>query len=184
MTAITRGSGARTSARHPIIPLCPPRREDHKLLGWVGEDGSFACYGWASGRLLSRVTSNAAVTVPWEAAMDLELLDEEVYLWDFFTPASRRRRNHYTSFLLAIRQWCHARGASMVTIYCRGSNVASIRGIVAAGFEPLGEMTLLRIGALRILRSAKLGTRVLTSPMTIRWNAMLDLPTLRPQAPV
>jgi GNAT superfamily N-acetyltransferase len=88
-------------------------------------------YGWVAG---------AGATIG-ELGITFTLPPGDRYLWDFATLPAWRGRGVYPHFLQAIIAAEAADGAARLWIIHAPENPASARGIVKAGFTPVGELS-------------------------------------------
>ncbi len=95
------------------------------LSAWV--EGQFAFYGWLQfrQRQLARHTS-------------LSIGRSRAFIYRCFTRADFRGRRLYPAALQFAARWLAGRGCSRVLIDHHVANQASRRGILAAGFQPVG----------------------------------------------
>jgi hypothetical protein len=107
-------------------------------LAWLGERP--VGYGWSA-------TTEASIG---EQGIRLVLPPGNRYLWDFATLPEWRGQRMYPRLLQAILRAEQAE-AERFWIGHDASNVASARGILAAGFHPAGDVVLLEDGAVVML---------------------------------
>ncbi len=107
--------------------------EGHVCAGFVDEAGGTVSYVW-----LSRHWA------PFELGLVLRLEGGEVYLWDCRTVEAYRGRGLYRQGLrLALATF--APKMHRAWIVCEAHNVASIKGISAAGFHPCAVLHMTRL---------------------------------------
>jgi hypothetical protein len=122
------------------LPCLAPgaARELHRHIAWRSRnndvcfllmvDGCGVGYGW--------IRSAGEIEIE-EIGLSLILDSSQICLFDFYIDPSFRGRGLYTNFLWEIRR--RFKGAAAL-IYAESWNVASLSGIVAAGFTPLASV--------------------------------------------
>jgi GNAT superfamily N-acetyltransferase len=98
-------------------------------LAWIGDEP--AAYGWVAGAGATIGELSVAFTLP----------RGDRYLWDFATLPDWRGRGIYPHLLQRIVAAESATGAARLWIIHAPENPASARGIVKAGFTPVGELS-------------------------------------------
>jgi GNAT superfamily N-acetyltransferase len=128
-------------------------------LAWIGEEP--AAYGWVAG---------AGATIG-ELGVSFVLPRGDRYLWDFATLPAWRGRGIYPHLLQAIVAAESAAGAARLWIIHAPENPASARGIVKAGFTPVGDLSFRAVGGA--------GFRPFDDPIRARVGAaLLGVPLL------
>lgn len=140
--------------RDAVEPLF---RDGHRL--YVARvDGEAVAHGWCA-------TRRASIG---ELGVDMTLSPGERYLWGFETVPERRGQGLYTRMLQAILE--REQDAGRFWIGHDVGNDASERGILRAGFVPVGEVYQRPDGALRYVvtgnaERARAGSRLLGIPL-------------------
>lgn len=106
----------------------------HPYLAWIDEEP--AAYGWVAG---------AGATIG-ELGVTFTLPRGDRYLWDFATLPDWRGRGIYPHLLQAIVTAESAAGAARLWIIHAPENPASARGIIKAGFAPVGDLSFRAAG--------------------------------------
>jgi len=115
------------------------RQQGHRL--YVARiDGAVAGWGWVA-------TQTASIG---ELGVEMHLTSGERYLWGFETIPAWRGRGVYTTLLRAILHDDH--DADRIWIGHNAGNDPSAKGILAAGFTPVGEAYRGADGTLRYAR--------------------------------
>ncbi len=84
-----------------------------------------------------------------EIGLRLHLMPGEAYIWDCATAPAYRRRRLYTSLLAHIAKQLQAEGLCRVWIGADEDNTASQHGIALAGFQPVADLVVTRVIAMR-----------------------------------
>jgi len=104
-------------------------------------DGSLLAWGWIA-------LPDRPQRLLWESGLHIEVPAGVGYLFDFETVSAARNHGLYRQLLDHAARMCYRNGAKTVGIYCRADNIASKRGILAAGFTGPLPAQLLRLGPL------------------------------------
>lgn len=116
------------------------------FVAWV--DGSIAAYGWVS----------QGVERIGELERTLRLAPDEAYIWDCATLPPYRGQRLYGALLSHIATTlCHD-GIRRLWIGASLSNTPSIRGFAATGFQPVLQLTYMRLLGMRHVRIAEAKT--------------------------
>ncbi len=102
-------------------------------------DGKLAAYGWVS----------FDEEFIGELGLRLKLSPGEAYIWDCYTAPSFRNRHLFSALLSYIASELKAEGLCRVWIGANLENLASQRGIARAGFQPVADLAVARVLALR-----------------------------------
>ncbi len=100
---------------------------------------TLAAYGWVS----------------WEEedigeiGLRLHLMPGEAYIWDCATLPAYRRLRLYTNLLIHISEQLRAEGLCRIWIGVDADNTASQNGIALAGFQPVADLVVTRVIAVR-----------------------------------
>jgi hypothetical protein len=136
--------------------------QGYRCAGFRGPEGQVVSYIWiarSSGEPASvRIWRDARVSVP----------QNDVFFWDCRTAPAHTGRGLYRS-ALRISGACLAReGARHAWIETEPDNLSSRRGIAAAGFTPVAELSMVDIVGMRWLRASANGRwRRLASPLRL-----------------
>ena len=126
---------------------------EHMLMGWHDEDGRVVSYIWFSRALA------VPQAVPFRYGLNLLLAPGQAYVWDCATDAAAQGQGFYRNALRQARHLAYAEGCTDVFIYTEIDNVASARGILAAGFAERLHHRMSRFGPLRRIVSEGSPTR-------------------------
>lgn len=107
-------------------------------------EGELVAYGWAS-------SESECVG---ELEREFRMGPGEAYVWDCATLPAYRRAGLYTALLSLIARTLCDHDLSRLWIGASLANRPSIRGFVAAGFEPVLRVLYLRLGGLSCLYTA------------------------------
>ncbi len=121
----------------------------HRLIHIGDTRDPFAAWGWIT---LADATERET---PWEGAARLAIPPGAAYFWDFFTKPSARGQRLYPRLLRDAMVFAAGHGISRVFIYCDAANIASAKGIVAAGFAAPAAVNLFRAGPLLVARGPR-----------------------------
>jgi ribosomal protein S18 acetylase RimI-like enzyme len=108
------------------------------VAAWV--DGDIAAYGWIS---------QSGVECIGELDQPFRVMEGEAYIWDCATLEPYRNRHLYRALLSRMAIMLRGEGTRRVWICAMQHNLPSIRGMMAAGFQPVVTMTYTRLFALR-----------------------------------
>ncbi len=97
-------------------------------VAWV--DGTLAAYGWVT-------LDEEGIG---ELGLRLRLAPGEAYIWDCATLPSYRGQRLYPALLRHISRELQAEGFRLVLIGADSDNLASQKGMVLAGFQPVADM--------------------------------------------
>jgi len=123
----------------------------HACYGYVADTGEVAAYIWVSRR------TDGACEVPLAQNIRLSLAPGELYIWDCRTSPTFESRGLYRRALRRALGLGRDDGADVAAICCHHDNLASIKGISAAGFEQTAVVRVCRLLWLRAVgRSARL----------------------------
>ncbi len=86
-----------------------------------------------------------------EMRLRIHLMPGEAYIWDCGTAAAYRRLRLYSALLVAIGDQLRAEGLCRVWIGADWDNVPSQRGIALAGFQPVADLVVTRVVAMRLV---------------------------------
>ncbi len=111
----------------------------HRIVHASTAEAGLLAWGWI-------VLPGLALGAGFESGLSLEIGDGMGYLYDFVTLSAARGQGLYRQLLDYAAHFCVAHGAMTVGIYCREENLASHRGILAAGFQAPRRITVLRLG--------------------------------------
>ena len=106
---------------------------------WVGD--KLAGYGWVS----------FDEEYVGELNLRVKLLAGEAYIWDCFTAPIYRQQGIYSALLAHILRQLQRDGLRRAWIGADLDNVASQRGIARAGFQPVADMVVERVLAMRLV---------------------------------
>ncbi len=84
-----------------------------------------------------------------EMRLRIHLMPGEAYIWDCSTAAAYRRLRLYSALLVSISDQLRAEGLCRVWIGADWDNVPSQRGIALAGFQPVADLVVTRVVAVR-----------------------------------
>lgn len=102
-------------------------------------DGAIASYGWVS----------QGVEDIGELERSFRMAPDEAYIWDCATLPPYRGQRLYCALLSHIATTLFSEGARRLWIGASQDNIASIRGFATAGFQPVLQMTYLRLLGVR-----------------------------------
>ena len=131
----------------PLAVVHARLRAGCKIVHASTPDAGLLAWGWI-------MLPGLAMSVGFEADLNLEVGNGLAYVFDFVTASAVRGQGLYRQLLDYAAHYCLGHGAVCVGIYCRAENVASRRGIVAAGFQGEQKISLLRLGPLVRLRAS------------------------------
>ena len=134
---IVRAVAARGGLPLPVVQA--RLQAGHRIVHASTAEAGLLAWGWI-------VLPGLAMGVGFESGLSLEIGDGMSYLYDFVTLSAARGQGLYRQLLDYAAHFCLAHGAVTVGIYCRAENLASHRGIVAAGFQDARMVTVLRLG--------------------------------------
>jgi len=123
----------------------------HRCFALVDRQDDVASWGWVSGG------GDRRIDVPWEGTLHLQVGARTGYIWDCRTVPAFRGRGLYRDLLMRISRVLLEKGAERVMIYCNQNNEPSRRGILAAGFDMVMSMRLVRIGPVYLLLGMRSG---------------------------
>ncbi len=86
-----------------------------------------------------------------EQERELKLEPDEAYIWDCATLPAFRGQSLYSALLSHILSVLQAEGLCRVWIGTSASNIASVHGMIRAGFRPVLNLTYARLLNLRLL---------------------------------
>jgi ribosomal protein S18 acetylase RimI-like enzyme len=109
-------------------------------------------YGWAT-RGQERVG---------ELERDIDLRDDEVYVWDCGTVPAWRGQRCYTALLDQMRRQLHQEGLARIWIGASRRNQPSVQGIRRAGFQRVLDLAYCRLGFVTLLLFAASGSATST----------------------
>jgi len=123
----------------PLPVILARLRAGYKIVHASTPDAGLLAWGWI-------MLPGLATSLGFESGMNLEVGDGLAYVFDFVTASAARGQGLYRQLLDYSVHYCLAHGAALVGIYCRAENLASRRGIAAAGFQGEQKVSLLRLG--------------------------------------
>ncbi len=154
---------ARLAALDPTEVAARMANGHRPYLAWLVDEP--AAYGWAAGAGATIGELGVAFTLP----------RGDRYLWDFATLPAWRGRGIYPHLLQRIIAAESATGAARLWIIHAPENPASARGIVKAGFAPVGDLSFRAAGGA--------GFRPFADPLRAGVGAaLLGVPLLGPDA--
>ena len=115
----------------------------HTCMGLADQDGQTVSYIW-----LSLAVDNP-LDVPFRFGLKLRLNLGQAYIWDCATHPPYQGRGFYPHCLLQARDFASRRGAGRAYIGTDLDNVASIKGILRAGFTEHVRYEVTRRGPIR-----------------------------------
>lgn len=122
--------------RSPVVQRFKSGRRCYA--GWV--DGIIATYCWVS---------MESETIG-EMEHELQLLENEAYIWDCATLPAYRRNRLYSALLSEMLRMLNEEGFQRVWIGSNLENKASLLGFENAGFQPITKLTYFRVLNLRL----------------------------------